>query len=169
VKKSTARPPGELVEPLRRIARASRSRAEEVYRHKGKVLARRNSQEFVFAWHEYKGRNGETRYRVNRDHPVIAAVHDALGKERHVFERAIRLIEETIPTAMIGIAIADSIDNQVTPFGESKREIRPLVDFAFKNYVRDGMPPIEALDRIAAAEPFSEYPEVIQAFREKLA
>ncbi len=37
---------------------------------------------------------------------------------------------------MIGVSIADSVDNQLTPFGDSKREIRPLVDFAFASYVR---------------------------------
>lgn len=169
VKKSTARPPGELVEALRRIARATRSKAEEVYRHKGKVLARQNSQAFVFAWQEHKGRNGEIRYRVNRDHPVILAIRDALGNDKQVFERALRFIEETIPTSMIGVSIADSVDNQLTPFGDSKREIRPLIDFAFTSYVKDGMTPTEALDRIAAAEPFSDYPEVITAFRERLA
>jgi hypothetical protein len=67
---------------------------------------------------------------------------------------------------MIGISIADSVDNQLTPFGDSKREIKPLIDFAFVNYVKDGMSESEALDRIAAAEPFSQYPEVIAAFRE---
>lgn len=169
VKKSTARPPGELVEALRRVARATRSRAEEVYRHKGKVLARQNSQPFVFAWQEHKGRNGEIRYRVNRDHPVILAVRYALGKDKHVFERALRFIEETIPTSMIGVSIAHSVDNQLTPFGDSKREIRPLVDFAFTSYVKDGMTTSEALDRIAAAEPFSDYPEVIATLREQLA
>ena len=168
VKKSSARPPGELVTALRRIARATRSKAEEVYRHKGKVLARRNSQPFVFAWQEHKGRNGEIRYRVNRDHPVIAAVRDTLGKDKRVLERALRFIEETIPTTMIGVSIADSVDNQVTPFGDSMREITPLVDFVFASYVRVGMAPTEALDRIAAAEPFSDYPEVIAAFRERL-
>ncbi|MCR1785416.1 ATP-binding protein [Nocardioides carbamazepini] len=169
VKKSTARPPGELVEALRRIARATRSKAEEVYRHKGKVLARQNSQSFVFAWQEHKGRNGEIRYRVNRDHPVILAVRHALGTDKQVFERALRFIEETIPTSMIGVSIAHSVDNQLTAFGGSKREIRPLVDFAFRSYVRDGMTTSEALDRIAAAEPFSDYPEVIATLREELA
>ena len=168
VKKSTARPPGELVEALRRVARATRSRAEEVYRHRGKVLAHKNSQSFVFAWQEYKGRDGQVRYRVNRDHPVIAAVRDALGHDKRVFERALRFIEETIPTTMIGVSIAEAVDNQATPFSDTKREIRPLIDFAYVNYVKDGMTPSEALARIAVAEPFSHYPEVVQAFREAL-
>ncbi len=169
VKKSTARPPGELVESLRRIARATRSKAEEVYRHRGKVLARQNSKPFIFAWQEYKGRDGKTRYRVNRDHPVIAAVRDTLRTDSRVFERALRFLEETIPTSMIGVSISSSVDNQLAPFGESKREIRPLVDFAFASYVEMGMTPTQAIDRIAVAEPFCDYPEVIAAFREKLA
>lgn len=168
VKKSTARPPGELVEDLKRIARATRAKAEEVYRHKGKVLARKNSQPFVFAWLEHKGREGEIRYRVNREHPVIVAVMEAVGKDKRVVERALRFIEETIPTSMIGISIAESVDNQPTPFEDCKREIRPLVEFTFTGLVSDGTSPDEALDRIAATEPFRYYPEVIAAFREEL-
>lgn len=166
VKKSTARPPGELSESLRRIARATRAKAEGVYRHKGKVLARINSQAFVFAWQEHKGRNGEIRYRVNRQHPVIVAVMEATGRDKRVVERALRFIEETIPTSMIGVSIAESVDNQPTPFSDSSREIRPLVDFAFTNLVGDGASPEDALDRIAAIEPFLYFPEVIAAFRE---
>jgi hypothetical protein len=166
VKKSTVRPPSELVESLRRIARATRSKAEDVYRHKGKVLARNNSQSFVFAWLEYRGRNGEVKYRVNRDHPVITAVLDAVGKDKHVVERALRFIEETVPTSLIGVSIASSLDNQPTPFGDSKLEIRQLLDFAFTSLVDDGATPEEAINRIAVTEPFSHFPEIIEAFRE---
>lgn len=169
VKKSTARPPGELVEPLRRIARATRARAEEVYRHKGKIIARKNSQSFVFAWLEHKSRNGEVRYRVNREHPVIVAILEAAGKNKSVVERALRFIEETIPTSMIGVSIVESVDNQPAPFGDSKREIRPLVEFAVASLISDGASPEEAIDRIAATEPFLYFPEVISAFREGMA
>ncbi|TDC52004.1 ATP-binding protein [Jiangella ureilytica] len=166
VKKSTARPPSELTESLRRIARATRSKAEDVYRHRGKIFVRQNSRDFVFAWHEYRGRNGELKYKVNRRHPVITALFEAAGQNRQIVERALRFIEETVPTTMIGAAVASAIDNQSTPFSEARRELGALVDFAFSGLLSDGASPSEAIDRIAVIEPFVYFPEVIAAFRE---
>lgn len=166
VKKSTARPPGELADSLRRIARATRSKAEDVYRHRGKTLAHKSSNSFVFAWQQYKDRDGNLRYKINRAHPVIAAVLDAVGKDQRLVQRALRFIEETVPTTMIGVALADALDTQPTPYGQTRQEIRPLAEFVFDGLVQDGATPEEALARISVAEPFSQYPEVLEALRE---
>jgi Histidine kinase-, DNA gyrase B-, and HSP90-like ATPase len=166
VKKSTARPPGELAESLRRIARATRSKAEDVYRHRGKTLAHKASNAFVFAWQQYKDRDGNLRYKINRKHPVIAAILDAAGKDQKLVERALRFIEETVPTTMIGVALADALDTQPAPFGQTRQEIRPLAEFVFEGLVQDGATAEAALERISAAEPFSQYPEVLEALRE---
>lgn len=170
VRKSTARPPGELVEPLRRIAKATRGKADEVYRHRGKAISQRNSRAFVLGWQQYVTRNGETKYKVNREHPAIAALFSALGssrKEKQTIERALRFIEETVPTTLIGTAISSALDTQPTPFGDSRREIRPIIDFMFTNLILDGLTPHDAMDRISVADPFTQYPEVVQAFREE--
>jgi hypothetical protein len=171
VKKSTARPPGELVEPLRRIAKATRAKADEVYRHRGKAISHRSSKAFVLGWQQYVTRKGETKYKVNREHPAIAALFAALGKstkDKQTIERALRFIEETVPTTLIGTAISAALDTQPTPFGDTQREIRPIIDFMFTNLVEvDGLSPHDAMDRIAVSDPFSQYPEVVQAFREE--
>lgn len=169
VKKSTARPPGELADALKRIAKSTRAKAEEVYRYKGKIIARKTSQPFVFAWLEQKGRNGEVRFRVNREHPVIAAAKDAMGKDTKPFERALRFIEENIPTTAIGVHIAESLDTTPVPFANSKNEIRPLLDFTYQGLIAQGASPEEAIIRIAAIEPFSYYPEIIAVYREQIA
>lgn len=169
VKKSTARPPGELADALRRIAKTTRAKAEEVYRYKGKTLARKTSQPFVFAWLEHKGRNGEIRFRINRDHPVITAAKNAMGKDNQPFERAIRFIEESVPTTAIGVHIAESLDMAPIAFADAKREIRPLIEFTYQGLISQGASPKDALDRIAATEPFSYYPEIIASYREEIA
>ncbi len=166
VKKSSARTPGPLVAELRRIAKAARSRAEEVYRFRGKITVSKTSQPFVVAWHQYTDRAGEIRYKVNRSHPVIVALMDATGGRKREVEKALRFIEETVPTTLIGVSIADSLDHQPTPFGSAPKDLKPLIDFVFADLVRDGYSAIEALDRIAVIEPFSQFPQVVQAFRE---
>ncbi|MDC5696313.1 ATP-binding protein [Intrasporangium calvum] len=169
VKKSSARAPGPLQADLRRIATATRRQAEEIYRHRGKLMVRRTSQDFVMAWLQYKTRDGELRYRVNRAHPVIRALLDASGDNKRIVERSLRFIEETIPTTMIGVSIADALDQQPVPFSESRPELAPLLRFVFDGLVDEGLDNADALARIAAAEPFIQYPEVVEAFRESIA
>src|SRR4029453_14377661 len=52
VTKSKARPPDALRAELRYIASGTRARASEIYRHRGKVLARSTTQSFVFLWQQ---------------------------------------------------------------------------------------------------------------------
>lgn len=167
VKKSSARAPGPLQQHLKRIATATRRQAEEVYRHRGKIIARRASKDFVMAWQQIKTRDGETRYRINRQHPVIATLLDSSSNKRET-ERGLRFIEETIPTTMVGVSIAEALDQQPTPFSHSRPELEPLLTFTFDGLVQTGLSPTDALDRIAAAEPFIQYPEIVQAFRENI-
>ncbi|NYE38016.1 hypothetical protein F4692_003161 [Nocardioides cavernae] len=166
VKKSSARTPGPLVAELRRIAKAARSRAEEVYRFRGKITASKTSQPFVVAWQQYTDRAGEIRYKVNRSHPVIVALLDSTGGRKREVEKALRFIEETVPTTLIGVSIADSLDQQPTPFGDAPKDLKPLIDFVFTDLVKDGYSADEALDRIGVIEPFSQFPQIVQAFRE---
>ncbi len=83
-----------------------------------------------------------------------------------VVERALRFIEETIPTTLIGVSIANALDQQPVPFAASRPELKPLLRFVYDGLIDDGVEPTEALNRIAVAEPFLQYPEVIEAFRE---
>ncbi|KQZ67108.1 ATP-binding protein [Nocardioides sp. Root151] len=168
VKKSSARAPGSLAPDLKRIASAARRQAEEVYRHRGKVMVRRTSQEFVLAWHQVKTRDGEIRYQINRKHPAILGLLE-MTENVKVVERALRFIEETIPTTLIGVSIADALDQQPAPFSHSRPELGSLLELMLEGLLGDGMDRDEAVGRIAAAEPFINYPEVIQAFREKIA
>lgn len=166
VKKSSARTPGPLVSELRRISKAARSRAEEVYRFRGKITASKTSQPFVVAWQQYVDRAGEIRYKVNRSHPVIIALLDAAGGRKPEVVKALRFIEETVPTTLIGVSIAESLDRQPTPFGDAMKDLKPLIDFVFTDLVKDGYSADDAVDRIAVIEPFSQFPQVVQAFRE---
>lgn len=168
VKKSTARAPGALAEDLRRIASAARKRAEEVYRHRGKVIARRASREFVNAWVEQKTRDGGVGYRLNRQHPVLVeAMRGPLEQRRNV-ERVLRFVEETIPTTLIGVHIADALENQTAPYQGAVKDLRAVLEFTYRQMVLDGSDPCDALELIAAAEPFVSYPEIVQTFKERL-
>ncbi|REF29692.1 ATP-binding protein [Calidifontibacter indicus] len=166
VKKSAARTPGPLVTELFRIAKVARSRAEEVYRFRGKIMASKSSQPFIVAWEQYTDRAGEIRYRVNRSHPVIVALMDANAGRKNDIEKALRFIEETVPTTLIGVSIADSLDHQPTPFGGATKDLKPIIKFVFADLIKDGYSADEALNQIAVIEPFAQFPQVVQALRE---
>ena len=117
------------------------------------------------AWQQIKTRDGEVRYKINREHPVIATLLDSSSNRRET-ERGLRFIEETIPTTLVGITIAYALDQQPTPFSHHRPELDGLLRFTFDGLVETGLKRAEALDRIAAAEPFTQYPEIVQAFRE---
>jgi hypothetical protein len=76
IKKSTARPPGALRDDMRRIANVTRQRAAEVYRHRGKVIARSASADYAFVWRRVL-KHGKLSYRVNRDHPIVRRTLEA--------------------------------------------------------------------------------------------
>lgn len=166
VKKSSARVPGALRADLSRIATLTRRRAEGVYRHRGKAMTQRSTQEFVLSWEQIRTREG-IKYRINRKHPVIEALRSSADDKRAV-DRALRFIEETIPTTLIGISIADSLDHQPVPFEEATAELTPLLKFAHQRLCAEGLDPHEALDRLATVDPFIHHPAVVKAFEETL-
>ena len=112
VTKSKARPPDSLREDLKRIAEATRKRASEVYRHRGKVSARQSSLDFVFVWQQKIG-GGKYRYRINREHPFIKNRLEVGGEET---EQLLRLIEETVPVPLLAITNSEHPDQHATPF-----------------------------------------------------
>lgn len=168
VKKSVARVPGPLQPDLHRIAAATRRAAEDVYRHRGKIIARHSAQDFVLGWLQIKTRDGDVRYRINREHPVIATLLKTVGDKRTQVNRTLRFIEETMPTTLIGVSIATALDRQAIPFSDSRPELRTLLRLVFDELLTDGLSRDQALDRLAAAEPFTSYPALIQVFRESL-
>jgi len=99
VRKSMARPPGALREELRRIAKVTRARAVEAYRHRGKVLAKRAEKGLVPMWQQ-RVRHGKVSYEVNREHPVVLeAVENPTTK---TVRALVKIVEATIPKGFQG-------------------------------------------------------------------
>jgi hypothetical protein len=115
VKKSVARPPAVLRDDLKRIAKLTRERAADIYRHRGKVIARANSSNFVFVW-EQKVRHGKIFYSLNRQHPLIKEVLENSDEQALKIRALIRLIEETVPVTLIAINNSENPDRHIKPF-----------------------------------------------------
>lgn len=163
VKKSRAKPPGALQTDLRRIAAATRIRASEIFRHRGKLLARETADSQVFVWLK-KVRRGKIFYEINRKHPLVEQILMLnKGNAPHVHS-FFRLVEETIPVPTIVISNAETPDGHGAPFEESpSRELVELVEQILQALLRQGLTVREAGQRIGAMEPFNRYQDLVYA------
>lgn len=170
VKKSTARPPGVVMEDLRRNAAATRRAAEEVYRHRGSilpsVLGRSKDRPLIMAWEEYKQRDGQVRLRLNRKHPLVVDALSGPAPQRRVIERVLRFVEETIPTSLIGIRLAEALDRQTTPYEARSDELIKLLQYSLETMTAAGMTSERALAELVLIEPFCNYTAIVESMKD---
>jgi hypothetical protein len=161
VRKSRARPPGVLQDDLRRIARITRERAADVYRHRGKVIARKMSCSDIFVWQK-EMKHGRVTFRINRDQPLVADLLRSPQEYRSKVEALLRLIEETIPVPLITIENSVHPDAQFAPFeGDPPSEVIEIIKQVYISFRRQGNSHAQAIERLLTLEPFQYYKELV--------
>ena len=160
VRKSMARPPSELRGELKRIAKVTRGRAVEVYRHRGKVLSKRSEQGLVAMWQQ-RLRHGKISYEVNRQHPIVA---EAIANPTKANVRAlVKVVEETIPLPLIAISNTERPEDQSGPFETMpSKQVSDLAIQTYDVFRRRGEEHRSARDRVLATDPFQYFPELIE-------
>lgn len=155
VKKSTARPPGLLRDDLKRIAKLTRERAVQVYRHRGKTVARSPNQRPVLVWNRHV-KGDRIHYRINRDYPLVQKLmHSETGRETG---RLLRILEETVPVQAIYIDSAERPDSHPGPFETTpESEVESMLYDLLSEYVGNGWDPEVAAQHLIALEPFQDY------------
>jgi len=167
VKKSRARPPAALKKDLLRIARAARSQASSIYRHRGKVVRRKLGSTDIFLWnHVVKG--GKTFYKINRDHPLVRKVLDT-AEEKGPVRALLALVEQTIPAPLIVINNAEAPDGYGQPFEDSPAELKKAMAEVFEALIEDGRDRPDAARALLTMEPFNQFPELVAVFLEEAA
>ena len=165
VRKSVASPPVALREPLRRIARATRDRAQEVYRHRGRKIVAASPNDHSSVW-EGKVMRGRTLFRINREHPIVQSL-TADGDTGRAVEALLRLIEETVPLDSIYIRHAEAPERQPTPFDETKdKSFSEMLSELYLGMVAAGRSHAEAIATLAALQPAKARPHLISALNE---
>lgn len=161
VRKSRARPPGILHDDLRRIARITRERATEVYRHRGKVLARKTSENDIFVWNK-EMKHGRVTFRINREQPLVADLLQPSQEYRAKVEALLRMIEETIPVPLITIENSAHPDTQLAPFeGSPSSEVLEVIKQVYISFRRRGNSHIQAIEKLVTLEPFQHFQELV--------
>ncbi|MBN1379486.1 MAG: ATP-binding protein [Gammaproteobacteria bacterium] len=166
VKKSRAKPPGYLRADLRSIGKLAREHAVQIYRHRGKVNARKSSQDHIFLWQQ-KVRYGKYFYSINREHPLIAKVFLDVGRDS--IEPLLKMLEETIPSAHIMITSSEEPEKIGAPFEDcTYDEIKPIIESLYFSFLSSGCTKEDAFSRLIALEPFNYYPEFIETFKNQI-
>ncbi len=161
VKKSRARPPGVLQEDLRRVASIARGRAEAVYRHRGKELARKASENDIFVWNK-EMKHGQIRFNINRDLSLITDLRQSPKEYREKVDALLRLIEETIPVPLIILENSTNPDSQALPFdGDPPSEVLEVIKQVYLSFRKQGNSPEQTRERLIALEPFQDFRELI--------
>jgi hypothetical protein len=164
VKKSVARPPAELRDRFKKIARLTIESAVEVFRHRGKITERQTAKDFVFAWNS-SIRNGMYHYEINRKHPLIEAVLENAGERKDEIRTMIHLIEETIPIQMILMNSSNEPDKQPKAFEETPSdELKSLLEALYGSLIKSGLSAEKINSRLLHTEPFCDYPEYVSDF-----
>lgn len=163
IKKSVARPPLYLRDQLRAYANKIRGQAVEVYRHRGKSIAKTPGQSFVPLWLDHR-RGDKWFYKINREHPLLERIREEA--ETHpdkAIESLIRFIEETIPTKSIFIRESEEGELQGKPFeGVDQEPIRRTMQSMINNLKSQGKTDEQAKAIISNIEPFNHYVHLLE-------
>lgn len=164
IRKSQAHPPDRLCRRLKSIAEATRNRAAEVYRHRGKALIRKQYSGFISLWTE-KVRHGKRFYEINRNHPLIQYMLNESGADKKIVNRFIQFVEETVPVPLITLRENESPGSQAKPFEEiDHTALKETIKLMFTNLLKSGLTFERAKSVILNIEPFNLYPEYIETF-----
>jgi len=159
VRKSRAAPPASLRDPLQRLAKVTRRKAADVFRHRGKLIGRRSGDQVDLWQRRVKG--DRIFFTVNREHPVVVA---SLGTvQSAVIQVLLRLLEETIPAQTIVIDNSERPDCVARPFeGADPAEVESLMRQVFNSLRKiTNLDEATVLRRIASMDAFSGYPALI--------
>jgi hypothetical protein len=125
VRKSQARPPGAVRARLTAIGGRCRQEAREVFAFRGQGPRARGAPHAAPAvWLAQQGPRG-IQYRINRDHPVIAACRDTAGDNRPL-NAVLSIIERSVPVERIWLDVSES-EGASVPLMEA-HEIEQLSD-----------------------------------------
>lgn len=165
VRKAVARIPRDLVKRFETIARATRKKAAEAYRYRGRRLTSAKAADKAAIW-EVRKKGGEYSYRLDRSHPAIEAARPSNATQARLFDSALRVIEEMVPVEAIVMDAREHPDSIREPFAGADGEIATMLADCVDVLVRGGMEAEGAISLLAAREPFDRFPEVVAALRE---
>lgn len=165
VKKSAAYPPEAVRASLRRVVERIADTSRHVYRFRGR---RTPSGEITHAWNRMVVRGGVS-YTVNREHPAVLSVREALDeRDFGRLSGLLRTLELSLPTDALYADMAS--ERRVQNDNDAAEVVNMLRDLATR--LTEAADDPTAAERILAMlpqiEPFSSYPAATKHVQESL-
>ena len=162
IRKSTARPPVSLRPWLMSLAENTRERARRVFAYRGIPAPTNGNVPIEQAWRVDRLKAG-IRYRLDQNHPSIAAVLASSGELQPLVQSMLRVIEETVPVQRIWLDTAENKETPRTNFdGEPNAAIIEVATVLFDDLIeRKGLSVEEARKSMLRTEPFQKYPTLV--------
>lgn len=163
IKKSRAQPPLELKDWLSRNAERVRQEAKEVFIHRGTRVPAASQAEFSPIW--LSDSWGALRYRINREHPLVAAMLAQQSGQRSAIESVLRMLESTIPVHRIWLDVADRPEIPPPVRTQLQEEDVRKLALDLLNRLMNGqnLSRSAALHRIRHTEPFDQFADLLNA------
>lgn len=167
VKKAVARPPPKIKDDLKRLAKITRSRASDIYRHRGKIITRTQPGDDTIMW-QIKIKNKKHIYKINRNHPLVSDLLEDNSVNHLKIRQLLKGIEETIPVTAIILLNSKYPDKISAPFENSdETEFYEYLDVFYWALKKRGMTESVIQKKIRFHEEFKDYPNRIDNFFEK--
>lgn len=166
IKKSIAHPPEKVREGLRRTVERIAEASRRVYTFR----SRRTTTDVVtHAWDRLAVRGG-IRYAINREHPFIKAISDAIDdRERALLERLLQTLEVSFPADALYADMASERRVETKTEGQDTEEFLRDLAHRMLDAIGRGSPAAEQFLRsLPHIEPFSMHPNSARRIQESL-
>ena len=161
VKKATALPPLPLRQALSRIGKVTRQSARSVLTHIGRTTAITKSDDLSYVWKAQK-KSGELRVRLNWSHPLVVETMRGAGDNKKDLRALLHFIEETVPVGALRMMYDQDSDTDHAPFSDFPAdEVLQVAERLYDSYMRSGLSPQQAADRVCNTPPMNEYPSLL--------
>ena len=163
IKKSRAYPPSYCREQIEQYARKIRSSAEEVFRHRGKILKQRAGQQFYPLWLQKK-KDSNWSYVINRENPLISYFKsEAEITPSKAIEQMLLMIESSVPTKTIYINEAKDEDRYDADRIHDVTIIKQTAKALYDSFLAQGNSPLQAKALLKIVAPFNYYEDIIDS------
>jgi hypothetical protein len=166
IKKSTTSPPEALRDGLRQIIGRITEGSRNVFIFKGKKAS---DSRVIHAWDRTIVRDGVS-YRINRDHPLLAALATIMPEAQgSLVEDVFALLERSVPLDAIYLDKASHIQPIIEDQEDNFKSLENLAIQILSSLGRETVAAQRFLDSLNAIEPFNAHPELAKQIAIRLA
>jgi hypothetical protein len=166
IKKSTTSPPEALRDGLRQIIGRITEGSRNVFIFKGKKAS---DSKVTHAWDRTIVRDGVS-YRINRDHPLLAALAAAVPEAQgSLMEEALALLERSVPLDAIYMDKASHIQPIVDDKEDDLKTLESLAVQILSSLGQTTDAAKRFLASLSTVEPFNAHPELAKQIAIRLA